>query len=109
MSAISQAKELRQATLESRKPGTITIGSTSYAGGGLVLGPYKEEPNEHGNWRPAQRLKIHIRKTLLATPPVKRETFTCEGHTWKVDEVAGQSPSEIAWIIRGIRWPESPS
>lgn len=103
------AKERRQRTLELRQPGSIVIDATTYAGGGLYLGPYRAELNESGNWKPAQRMKIHVRKSVLATPPAKKQSFTCAGHTFRVDEVAGQSPHEIAWIIKGIRWPDSPS
>jgi hypothetical protein len=107
--AHEKAKETRQRALEQRQPGTLIIDGTSYVGGGLFLGPFRSELNGEGNWRPAQRMKIHVRKSLLPTPPEKKTKSTCAGHTWKVDEVAGQSPTEIAWIIKGIRWTDSPS
>lgn len=108
--ALDQARERQQAKRERDAPGSITIGSTTYKGGGLYLSPLKEEPSPTtGNWRPAQRLTIFIRKARLPTPPSKRTSFTCQGLTFGVDEVQGQSPTSIAWIIKGIRWPSAPS
>lgn len=107
--AIAKAKERQQASRELTSPGSIVWNSTTYRGGGLYLAPSREEQNDAGNWKPAQRMKIHVRKSLMATPPAKREKFTCSGHTWKVDDVAGQSATEIAWIIKAIRWPDAPS
>lgn len=107
--AHEKARELQQATRERRQPGSIVINGTTYHGGGLYLGPVKEELNEAGNWKPAQRMTIFIRKSRLATPPAKRTAYTCQGLRFGVDEVAGQSPTCIAWIIKGIRWPATPA
>lgn len=108
MTPIEKARELQQITRERRLPGSIVLNGTTYRGGGLYLGPLKEEMNEHGNWRPAQRMTIFIRKKTLVTPPAKRTSFTCQGLRFGVDEVAGQSPTSLVWIIKGIRWPDSP-
>lgn len=108
-SALEAAKERHQAARELRAPGAVVFNATTYAGGGLFLAPFRAELNAEGNWRPAQRMKIHVRKSLLATPPSRKQKFTCGGYEWKVDEVAGQSATEIAWIIKGLRWPDSPS
>lgn len=108
MTPIEKARETQQATRERRSPGSIVINGTTYQGGGLYLGPVKEELSESGNWKPAQRMTIFIRKTRLATPPAKRTSFTCQGLRFGVDEVAGQSPTSLVWIIKGIRWPDSP-
>lgn len=107
--AMDKARERQQATRELRKPGSIVIGGTTYKGGGLYLSAYKDEPTESGTWKPAQRMTIFIRKSRLPTPPAKRTAYTCDGLRFSVDEVAGQSPTEIAWIIKGIRWPSEPS
>lgn len=107
--ALAQARERHQLHLEHTAPGSIVLGGITYHGGGLYLGPLKEEYSPSGNWRPAQRMILHIRKARLATPPAKRTSFTCRDLTFGVDEVAGQSPDAIAWIIKGIRWPDSPS
>lgn len=106
---MDKARERQQVTRERLKPGSIVINGTTYKGGGLYLSAYKDEPTESGNWKPAQRMTIFIRKSRLPTPPAKRTAYTCEGHRFCVDEVAGQSPTEIAWIIKGIRWPATPS
>jgi hypothetical protein len=109
MTALEQARERHQAKRERDTPGSLVFNGTTYAGGGLYLSQFKAEQNESGNWLPAQRFKLHVRKARMATPPSKKQKFTSNGHTWKIEEVAGQSPTEIAWIIKGIRWPDSPS
>ena len=107
--ALQNARERQQAKLELEQPGSLVFNGTTYSGGGLYLSPFRQEQNDSGNWAPAQRCTLHVRKTRLATPPAKRQTFTCSGQTWKVDEVGGQSPIDLAWIIKGVRWPDSPS
>jgi len=106
---LAAARARHSAVFAEQHAGSITIGSTTYQGGALHLGPLKQEFSESGNWKPAQRMSIHIPKSRLATAPAKRTTFTCRGLTFAVDEVAGQSPDAIEWIIRGIRWPASPA
>ena len=108
-SALQNARERQQAKLEREQPGSLVFNGTTYTGGGRDLSPFRQEQNESGNWAPAQRITLHVRKTLMVTPPAKRQTFTSSGHTWKVAEVGGQSPTELAWIIKGIRWPDSPA
>lgn len=110
MTALDQARERQQAKRERDAPGSIVFKGKTYKGGGLFLGALKDEPHpDTGNWKPAQRMTIFVRKSLLPTPPKKRESFTCQGITFGGDGVAGQSPTSIAWIIKGIRWPAAPS
>lgn len=110
MSALSAAKERQQARRERDLPGSLTISGVTYAGGGLFLGPLEQVQAQDGaGWISMQRFTLIVRKTAMPTPPAKKRTFTSSGHTWRVDEVAGQSPSSIVWIIKAIRFPDPPA
>lgn len=108
-SALSAAKERQQARRERDLPGSMVMGGVTYSGGGLFVGPLEQVQAQDGSgWISMQRYTLIVRKAVMATPPTKRRTFTSCGHTWRVDEVAGQSPSAIAWIIKAIRFPDPP-
>lgn len=109
MTAVEQARERQQLTREQRRGGSIVFNGTTYQGGALYLGPLEQVPKRDGSgWVSMQRFTIHIRKSLMPVPPAKKQTFTACGHTWRCDEVAGQSPVDIAWHIKAIRFPDPP-
>lgn len=105
--ALANAKERHQAKLEADHPGEMVWAGTTYAGGGLYLGPLEQVPKRDGSgWISMQRFSLTVRKSLMPTPPGKKQTFTSCGFTWRTDEVAGQSPSAIGWVIKAIRFPD---
>jgi hypothetical protein len=107
--AIQRALEIQQAKLEELRPGEMTMDDTTYSGGGLHIGALEQVQKADGSgWVSIQRFTLHVRKSLMPSPPAKRKTFTSNDKTWRTDETGGQGPTEIAWVIRGVRFPDSP-
>lgn len=105
--ALKAAKTRQQKAMESHYPGTITIGSTPYAGA-VQIGGVEQRQNASGHgFIPVQTLSVSILKSRLPTAPASRSMISCNGHDWRIDQVAGDDACEVAWQITAVRFPIS--
>ena len=105
--ALKAAKTRHQKAMETMYPGKLTIGSTEYKAA-VQIGAVEQRQSSTGSgFTPVQLLSASCLKSLLPTPPISRSMITCNGHDWRVDQVAGDDACEVAWHITAIRFPKS--
>lgn len=85
------------------QPGKLTIGGREYAGR-VELGPKTFLPLADGGAARGQRLAARILKSALPTPPAEKTVVTHNGVEFKVSEIGGENSTEVAWLIRALRW-----
>jgi hypothetical protein len=101
-SAYRTALQLHQLGLESQRPSGLKIGGFFYAGA-VTLGPVEFIALDGGSAR-GQRLTAYIAKSSLPTAPGQKSLVTHNDVEFKVQEIGGQNATDVAWIIRCVRW-----
>lgn len=103
-SAFKAAHALHEAALRAQRPSEVMIGSKRYAAA-AELGPVEFLPTDGGSAR-GQRLTARVMKSALATPPAQKTLLIHDGVEFKVSEIGGRNASNVAWVIRAVRWIE---
>lgn len=85
---------------EAIHPGTLTIGSSSYAASVII----RDEPLslETAGLRSRDVLIAWVRKSLLTTAPEPGTAVTCMDRQWIVQQVSGTETHAIEWRITCI-------
>lgn len=102
VSAFTAARTRHQEALQAQRPSGVTISGKFYAGA-AELGPLEWMPTDGGTAR-GQRLTAHVLKSRLATPPGQKTLVTHEGVEFKVSEIGGRNATDVAWVLRCVRW-----
>lgn len=101
-SAYRTALQLHQLGLESQRPSGLKIGGFFYSCA-VELGPVEFIPIDGGSAR-GQRLRAHVLKSKLPTAPGQKSLVTHNDVEFRVQEIGGQNATDVAWIIRCVRW-----
>jgi hypothetical protein len=91
-----------QSALQSDRPSGLKIGGVLYECA-VELGPQEFIPVDGGSAR-GQRLRAHVLKSKLPTAPGQKSLVTHNDVEFKVQEIGGQNATDVAWIIRCVRW-----
>jgi hypothetical protein len=78
-------------------PGTVTVAGTPYActvvpssGRGILQDGYEEN---------VLTQVVRVRKTLMATEPVRDSFWGYDGKSWQVREVSGEAACHAEWVV----------
>jgi hypothetical protein len=100
--AFHTARQLHQAALVAQRPSGLKIGGVLYECA-VERGPVEFIPLDGGSAR-GQRLRAHVLKSKLPTAPNQKSLVTHNDVEFKVQDIGGQNATDVAWIIRCVRW-----
>lgn len=85
--------------------GRVKIGNVTYACEVFIGGDKIEQHADGSGFAHVQRITCKIRKELLKTAPPRGTALLIDGTKFTLEDVAGQSAHEPAWIIHAYRLP----
>ncbi len=104
LTALRTAKTAHQRALEAMHPGVITLAGRNYTGAVQVDAVQVRQNAEGTGLQRLQSLSASVLKTRLSAAPAIGDTLTFDGITWRIGDVAGHDPCEVAWQISARRF-----
>lgn len=95
---------MHHAALSADRGSDLTIGGKRYAAA-VELGSVQFMPTDGGSAR-GQPLTARVLKSLLKSPPAQKSLVTHDGVEFKVQEIGGRNATDVAWVLRCVRWIE---
>lgn len=103
LTALRAAKTAHQRVLEAMHPGVITLAGRNYTAAVQVDAVQVRQNAEGTGLQRLQSLSASVLKTRLNAAPAIGDTLTFDGITWRIGDVAGHDPCEVAWQINARR------
>jgi hypothetical protein len=95
--ALIAARKRHTCAMHRACPGRVEIEGVPYAAA-VAVQPGALQ-NEDGGQRSAEILRVAISKSVLATPPARRDVLVYAGQNWVIEEVAGAEAWSQEWGI----------
>lgn len=103
--ALAEFSRAGQAVSEDAAPGSAVLAGLGTFACSATVGRLEPVELQDGGTVIVQPLYLTIRKTLLATAPVRGLKVTCKNRPWKLNALGGDNDADAAWHLICIPMP----